>query len=108
MERREPAQEIKVVFAPGDNVVEVIARGDRRADDQQQHLFERVHDPPRFTVIPQFGKMLQEEGHPRPRHLFIQDRICKGGHDGAPYRIRASMESQPSRQLKMTPAGPLT
>ena len=38
MERREPAQEIKVVLAPGDNVVEVVAGGDRRADDQQQHL----------------------------------------------------------------------
>ncbi len=101
MERREPAQEIKVVLAPGDNVVEVVARGDRRADDQQQYLLERVHDPPRFSVIPQFGKMLQEKGHPRPRRLLIQDRICKGDHDGAPYRIRAPTESQSTRQLKI-------
>ena len=108
MEGREPAQEIKVVLAPGDNVVEVVARGDRRADDQQQHLLERVHDPPRFTVIPQFGKMLQEKGHPRPRYLFIQDRSSNRGHASAPCRIRAPTESQPSRQLKMTPMHPLT
>ena len=107
MEFREPAQEIEMVLAPGDNVVEIVARGDRRAGDQQQHLLERIHHPPRFAVIPKFGKMLQQKGHSRPRYLFVQDRSSNRGHASAPCRIRAPTESQPSRQLKMTPHAPV-
>ena len=62
MKLRKPAQEIEVMPAPGANLVEIIATGDRRTDDQQHHLFERIHDPPRFPVISKPGKMLQQNG----------------------------------------------
>src|SRR5258708_23480181 len=80
MELREPAQEVEVVPAPGANIVEIVATGDRRTDDQQHHLLERIHHPPRLPVIAKLGKMLQQNGHARPRGLLVQDRIRQGEH----------------------------
>src|SRR6266852_7039266 len=48
MELRETPQEGEMVFAPGDDVVEIVARSDRRARHQQQDLLEGIHDPPRL------------------------------------------------------------
>jgi hypothetical protein len=57
MELGDPPQEGEMVFAPGDDVVEIIARSDGRASHQQQDLLEGIHDPPGLAVIPEFGKM---------------------------------------------------
>jgi hypothetical protein len=40
MELRKLAQEVEMVLAPVDNVVEVVAGGDRGAGHRQQHLLE--------------------------------------------------------------------
>jgi len=71
IELREGAQEIKMLPAPGANIFEVIATGDRRTDDQQHHLLERIHHPPRLPVIAQPGEMLEQYGQPCPRRLLV-------------------------------------
>src|SRR6266446_6453068 len=74
MKLRKPAQEIEVVPAPGTNLVEIVATGDRRTDDQQHHLLERIHHPPRLSVVAKLVKMLQQNGQACPRGLLVQDR----------------------------------
>ena len=49
-----------MVFAPGGDFVEIVARGDSGAGQQQQDLGQRVDDPPRLAVIIEPGKMLQQ------------------------------------------------
>jgi len=71
MEFRKGAQEIEVLPAPSANVFEIVATGDRRTDDQQHHLLERIHHPPGVPVIAKFGKMVQQNGHACPRDLFV-------------------------------------
>lgn len=107
MKLRKPAQEVEVVPAPGTNIVEIVATGDRRTNNQQHHLLERIHDPPGFPVIHKPGKMLQQNGHARPRDLFVQDRTRNGHHSRAPCRIRAHQDSQSARQDKITPNRPV-
>src|SRR4051812_46565897 len=46
VEGREAAQNGEVVLAPGDDVIEVVARSKGRAGDQQQHLVKRVEHAP--------------------------------------------------------------
>ena len=58
--RREFSQEVEMVFAPGGDFVEIVARGDSGAGQQQQDLGQRVDDPPRLAVIIEPGKMLQQ------------------------------------------------
>jgi hypothetical protein len=86
---REMPQEDEMVFAPGDNVVEIVAGGDRGAGHQQQDLLERIHNAPRLAVILELGKVSQKQGKTRTRDLSVEDRV----HDGAPVRIRAPTES---------------
>src|SRR5258706_12391220 len=71
MELREGAQEIETLPAPGANIFEIVATGDRRTDDQQHDLLERIHPPPRLPVIAKLGKMLQQNGQTCPRGLFV-------------------------------------
>jgi hypothetical protein len=54
-----PPQEGQMVLALGDDVVEIVAGGNRGAGHQQQNLRKRIHHPPGLTLIPQFGEMLQ-------------------------------------------------
>src|ERR1700722_18444821 len=58
--RREFSQEVEMVFAPGGDLVEIVARGDGGAGQQQQDLGQRVDDPPRLAVVIEPGKMLQQ------------------------------------------------
>ena len=52
-----------MVFAPGGDFVEIVARGEGGAGQQQQDLGQRVDDPPRLTVIIEPGKMLQQQSY---------------------------------------------
>src|SRR5258708_30600495 len=85
MELREPAQEVEVVPARGANRVEIVATGDRRTDDQQHHLLERIHHPPRLPVHRQAGKNASAErprapaGPPRPGS-YPSGRTCFALH----------------------------
>jgi hypothetical protein len=57
-------QEGEAVLAPGDAIVEIVARRDGRAGHQQQHLMEWIEDPPWFAPISELGKVLQKRGAP--------------------------------------------
>src|SRR5260370_34034309 len=91
MELGETPQEGEMVFAPGDDVVEIVARSDSRASHQQQDLLEGIHDPPGLAVIPEFGAMVQQQAQPRPRDFFVYDRVCKGFHDYPPPESKPSI-----------------
>jgi hypothetical protein len=66
--------------APGANIFEIIATGDRRTDDQQHDLFDRIHHPPRLPVIAKLGKMLQQNGQTCPRGRLVQHRTRQCEH----------------------------
>ena len=80
VKRAKAAQEIQMMFAPGRNVVEVVAGGNGCASHKKQNLGQRIHDPPRFALILNLRKMLQQQRQSRPRHLFIHQQIGNGGH----------------------------
>src|SRR5215472_8332850 len=61
MEVTEAAQEIEVVLAPKDDLVEVVAGGDRGAGHQEQNLLERVGDAPALALVVQLGKVLEQD-----------------------------------------------
>src|ERR1700694_6178149 len=67
MELREAAQEIEIVLAPGDDVVEVVAGGDGGAGYQQEDFGQWIHDPAGLPVVGKLGKMLQKQRQTRPR-----------------------------------------
>lgn len=108
MEFRKAPQKVEMVLAPGGDVVEVITGGDGGADHQKQNLPERIHHPPRLTVIAKFGKVLQQQGQSRPRGLLVEDRVGTDVHARAPCRIRAPKESRSASQDKITRKCPLT
>ena len=89
MEIGEPPQEIEMMLAPGDDVVEIITGGDGRAGHQQQNLLNRIENPPGFPVVVEFGKMLQKKRQTSPRALVLHE--C--GHLDAPVEIKAPRES---------------
>jgi hypothetical protein len=93
MELRKAPQKAEMVFAPGDDVVEVVAGRNGGASHQQQNLLERIHHPPGLAVIPELGEMLQQQGQSRPRGLLVEDHDGDRVHDRAPCRIRAPRES---------------
>src|ERR1700730_12606504 len=80
MKLREMPQEGEMVFAPGDDVIEIVAGGDRGTGHQQQDLLERIHNAPGLAVILELGKMPQKQGKTRTRDLLVEDLV----HDGAP------------------------
>src|ERR1700689_3520212 len=72
---REFSQEIEMVMAKGGDLVEVVARCDGDAGQQQQDLGQRVDDPPRLTVVFEPGKMLQQQCYARPRHVLVGEKV---------------------------------
>src|SRR5215831_1686751 len=55
VEVTEAAEEIEMVLPPKDNLVEVVAGGDRAAGHQEQDLLERVGDAPALALVVQLG-----------------------------------------------------
>jgi hypothetical protein len=58
---REPPQEGEMVLAPGDDIVEIVARSDGGAGHQQQDLMQWIEDPPGFARVIKLRKMLQKQ-----------------------------------------------
>ena len=81
---REFSQEIEMVMAKGGDLVEVVARGDGGAGQQQQDLGQRVDDPPRLTVVFEPGKMLQQQCYARPRHVLVGEKVGCLAHSASP------------------------
>jgi len=78
------AQKIEMRLAPGGDVIEIIARGDRRAHHQQQHFGQRMGHTPWLArvfndrkMIQQVGKTRRAEGglHNGDSKSFVQSRI---------------------------------
>ncbi len=84
MERREPSQKIEMMFAPGDDVVEIVAGGDRGAGQQKKHLGQGIHTRQGSRVVRELGKMLQKQCQSRPRHILVREKIGRIAHPGAP------------------------
>jgi acetyltransferase-like isoleucine patch superfamily enzyme len=60
MKRRESSQEIQMMLAPGADVVEIIARGDRGAGQKHEDVGGGIHDPPGFPVIVDLRKYFRK------------------------------------------------
>ena len=61
------AQERQMVLAPFGDVVEIVARGNAGADDEKQHLLQRMSDPPSFARVLYCRKMVQKTAKARFR-----------------------------------------
>ena len=104
MEVREMPQKVEMFLAPGDNIVKVIAPCDRSA---RYDFTQGIDDTPGLAVIIEFGKVVQKQGQPRPRHFPIKNRIQN--HRRSPRcRIKANRESQLLGQHQIMPKRPLT
>jgi hypothetical protein len=55
------SQEIDVLIAPVGDLVVVVATGDRRAGDQEQHFAQRVLHPCRLAPVADIPKMIQQK-----------------------------------------------
>ena len=73
-----------MVMAKRGDLVEVVARGDGGAGQQQQDLGQRVDDPPRLTVVFEPGKMLQQQCYARPRHVLVGEKVGCLAHAASP------------------------
>jgi hypothetical protein len=71
----EPPQEVEMMLAPLDDVVEIVAGGDRRAGYQQQDLFDRIENPPCFPVVVEFREIRQKKRQTSPRAFVVDDRV---------------------------------
>ena len=92
------------MLAPSDDIIEIVARGDRRAGHQQQDLLERVNNAPRLTLVLEMRKVPQKQGQTRTRNLLLEDRV----HDGRSHANQSADGITPRRQLKIAPRRPLT
>src|SRR4051812_6600080 len=104
VEGREAAQNGEVVRAPGNDVV---AGGDGRAGDQEQHLMEGVEHAPRLAGIVEGGELFQEQAQAVARQVRAGTDLADvgrkgvgvagaGGHGRAPCRIRSRHGNTPS------------
>src|SRR3954465_2332749 len=95
------------VRAPGNDVVEVVAGGDGRAGDQEQHLMEGVEHAPRLAGIVEGGELFQEQAQAVARQVRAGTDLADvgrkgvgvvgaGGHGRAPCRIRSRHGNTPS------------
>ena len=82
-----------MMLAPGGDLVEIVARGDGGAGQQQQDLSQRKDDPPGLAIVRKPRKMLQEQSHPRPRNSSSSAKKSKGLFIRRLQRIEAPTES---------------
>jgi hypothetical protein len=75
-------QKVEMFLTPGDNIVEVIASGDRGARYQQQKLTQRIDNTPGLAV--KFGKVMQKQGQSRPRYRPDAERVARRKGKGSP------------------------
>jgi hypothetical protein len=74
MKRRKSAQKIQVMLAPCDDVIKVVTSSDGGACQQEEDFRQRIGDPPWLSSVRKLREMLEENGHPRSRHLL--DKNC--------------------------------
>ncbi len=60
-------------LAPGRDVIEIIARGDRRADHEQRLFGKRMGDTSGLARVLNDGKMIQQAGKSRLGEGFFHD-----------------------------------
>jgi len=89
MEGREPAQKVEMMLAPGDDAVKIVAGRDGRAGQKKEHLRQRIHHPPGLALVRERGKMLQKQGHARPRNFLVREKV-----DGVAHYRRSLCESE--------------
>jgi hypothetical protein len=65
VKRQKAAQEPQMRLAPGSDVIEIVARGDRPADNQQQDLRERVSHAPALARLLDDREITQQAGKTR-------------------------------------------
>ena len=105
MELGELPQEIEMMLAPFDDILEIVAGSDRGAGHQQQNLRNWIDDTPRLPVVVELGKMLQKNGQTSPRAL-VHHRV----HLGAPAESKhregitdpPSMQNQPTQGVNLS------
>jgi hypothetical protein len=68
-------QKVEMMLAPFDDVLEIVAGGDRRTGHQQQNLLDRIDNPPRFPVVVELRKLLQKQRQTSSRALVLDDRV---------------------------------
>jgi hypothetical protein len=100
MERREPPQEIQMMLAPRGDLVEIVARGNGGAAQQQQDFSQRKGDPPGFPLVRKPRKMAQQQSHPRPGELPSRRKSRLHRPSGASSRFGAPIESYRSVKAK--------
>ena len=109
MERGKAPQELEMVSAPCDDLVEIVARGDGPTGDQQQNLVQRVGDPPGLAGVVEPGKVLKEQPQPRPRHLLIRHPASNALHPALhANRSDHRITTRPSTQIPSNKAVNLT
>jgi hypothetical protein len=77
VERGEPSKQTQMMLAPGGDLVEIVARGDRGAGQKQQHLGQGMDDPPWLAVIRKIEKMLQQRRAPWEHPRRRKSRLCR-------------------------------
>ena len=60
-----------MVFTPGGDVVEVVARCDTGADDEKEHFRQRMGDPPGLARVVHRRKMVQKAAKARFRAEIV-------------------------------------
>ena len=53
-------QERQIVLAPLDNLIEIVARADRAADDKQERFGQRMRHPPALALVIDQAKMIRK------------------------------------------------
>jgi hypothetical protein len=96
VELGEPPQEVEMLLTPFDDVVEIIAGGDRRTNHQEEDLLDRIEDAPRLAIVIEFGKMLQKKRQPSPRALLVEGCV----HLAAPAESEQRGNHQPDVNAK--------
>ena len=71
IKRQKAAQKVEMRLAPGGHIVEIVARGDRRADDEQQHLRQGMCHSPLLTRVLDDRKIIQKAGKTRFREGLV-------------------------------------
>ena len=87
------AQEVEMRRAPGGDILVVVAVGNRAADHQQQHLGERMQDPPHVAWVLHLRKVLEQRREARLPGQGL------GQRDHGRLRIRAAASIQQNSRL---------
>jgi hypothetical protein len=95
MKGSKPAQKVEVIDSPALDVLEVVARCDRRTGQQKQDFGQGIEDPPRLPLIRQPRKMLQKQTQTRSRNFSQGGNIEAFVHGVTPCESRTQGITSP-------------